>query len=140
MITLKTKTAEDFKAMKKKDLEYYLFIGEQLYDRPYTTAETKAEIEEARKELESRMPKKDGTISPAQKKVLDFLKQNTQDTDGELYDKTLEKAFNMRVIENCLHKGLIERKSKSRLRGDDMEMVYWHVYCVVPSKLEKVLK
>lgn len=139
MITLKTKTADDFKAMKKKDLEYYLFIGEQLYDRPYTTAEQKAEIEAARAELESRMPKKDGSISPAQRKVVDFIKK-CADLNGELHGKNLEDNFNMRVIENCLHKGLIERKGKSRLREDDREMVYWHVYCVVPSKLEKVLK
>jgi hypothetical protein len=129
----------DFKSMKKKDIEHYLFIGNQLYDRPYCSEEDKRNIEAARLELENRMPKKDGKLSPAQKKVLDFIKENL-DANGEIYSVPLEKQFNVRVIENLMHKGLIERKGKSRLRTDDMEMVYWYVYALVPTKLEQALK
>jgi hypothetical protein len=121
---------KDFKTMTKRQIQDYLFYGEQIYDRPYTTPETRLEVETARAELESRMPKKDGKISPAQKKVMEFFHAN-KNADGELYSKDLEKQFNARTIENCIHKGLLQCKGKSRLRTDDMETVYWRVYVAV---------
>jgi hypothetical protein len=41
--------------------------------------------------------------------------------------------------DKLMEMGVIKRESRSRLRTDDMEMVYWTVYKLVPSSLEREL-
>ena len=39
-----------------------------------------------------------------------------------------------------LKKGIVKEVTRSRLREDDREMVYWTAYELVPSSLEDALK
>jgi hypothetical protein len=126
---------EKFTKMKRKDLEHYLFIANQIYDTQ--TVEIKAEIDFANAELERRTAKKGSPLTKAQKEVLSSIKSQHE---GSIESNTANRLYNAGTIRKLLEKGVLEVKGHSRLRQDDMEMVYWSTYEVVSSKLEQVLK
>jgi hypothetical protein len=59
-------------------------------------------------------------ITPAQQKILDFVNSKTQVQMRELND-----MFHAKALKNLLEAGVLVLEWKSRLRQDDMEMVYW---------------
>lgn len=71
---------------------------------------------------------------PAQKRVIRFM-----ELSGSVTSDTLYRIFNKKTIDCMFEKGLIKSESKSRLRTDDMEMVYWSEVTLV-TKLEKSVK
>lgn len=66
-------------------------------------------------------------LTPAQKKVMDYLSNK----ENSSYDKTVSDLFNKKTLDNLLDKNIIKRVGFSRLRTDDMEMVYWYEFRVV---------
>jgi TRAP-type C4-dicarboxylate transport system substrate-binding protein len=59
-------------------------------------------------------------ITPAQQKILDYVISKTTTRMEDLNDK-----FHAKALKNLLEAGVLVREWKSRLRQDDMEMVYW---------------
>lgn len=45
-------------------------------------------------------------------------------------------SFKPQAMAALIKKGIVREVTRSRLREDDREMVYWKVYELVPSKLE----
>ena len=75
-------------------------------------------------------------LTKPQQLVINFI---TASENRAVYSTTLENSFNKKTIDNLLSKGLIVRTHHSRLRTDDMEMVYWSCYELPKTELTKVL-
>jgi hypothetical protein len=73
-------------------------------------------------------------LSVAQQKVVDFLNAGSSTSSTAVY-----REFNKKTVDTLLSKGIIALEHHSRLRTDDMEMVYWSTFRVV-TKLEQALK
>ena len=70
-----------------------------------------------------------------QQQAFDFLRSK-----GGSYSVSADNiSFDGRSMKSLVKKGLVEVLCRSRLRTDDMETVYWHVYSIVKTDLEKAL-
>jgi hypothetical protein len=83
-------------------------------------------------------------LSKAQKLVLESMAIHAKNNASVVgykgyHSKDLEGQFNIRTINKLLDMGLIYCDNHSRLRTDDMEMVYWRTYRLVPTPLMKAL-
>lgn len=66
-----------------------------------------------------------------------------KDLKGKGYELTPAGAnisFKPQAMAALLKKGIVKEVTRSRLRSDDQEMVYWTAYELVPSELEKELE
>jgi hypothetical protein len=61
-------------------------------------------------------------ITPAQQKVLNYLNAQVSKSANLQY---LQDAFHKTAIKNLIESGVLITEGQSRLRQDDMEMVYW---------------
>jgi primosomal protein N' len=126
----------DFKKMKRADLEHYLFIARQFSGRGLDEQGEK-NLEAAEAEFERRNQRgSKGALTAAQQKVLDSIKTQHK---GEISVDAANHTFNAGTLRNLVQKGVLTVESHSRLRQDDMEMVYWSTYRVT-NKLEQTLK
>lgn len=74
-------------------------------------------------------------LSAKQQQALNFLR-NMGGSCSTSYDNF---SFDGRSMKSLVKKGIVEVTSHSRLREDDMEMVYWSNYALVKTDLEKAL-
>jgi hypothetical protein len=72
-------------------------------------------------------------LTSSQQTVLNYINAK----GGELY--TSDKNVNKTTVNSLIKKGLIVEESRSRLREDDREMIYWRIYRIV-TPLEQALK
>jgi primosomal protein N' len=114
---------EKFTKMKRKDLEHFLFLGNQFYNN--MDAEGKAEVDFANAELERRQAKKGAKASKAEQAVLDAIRTKH---DGVIGTEAAGREFNKGTLRRLKEKGLLKVENHSRLREDDREMVYWTTY------------
>ena len=49
-------------------------------------------------------------------------------------------SFKPQAMQALIKKGIVKEVTRSRLREDDREMIYWTAYELVPSSLEDALK
>jgi hypothetical protein len=70
-----------------------------------------------------------------QQAALDFLKAQ----GGSCSTDHDNRSFDGRSMKSLVKKGIVEVLNRSRLRTDDMEMVYWSAYSIVKTDLEKAL-
>lgn len=78
--------------------------------------------------------KNEKKLSPSQQKVLDFV--NSQ-TDKSTTMHTLTDMFHRTTLKNLFEAGVLITETQSRLRQDDMEMVYW-TEVRVPTATDKI--
>lgn len=80
-------------------------------------------------------------LTVAQMKVVETLRDfhRTYPEQDGMYGPVFEKEFNKKTIDNLLEKGVVVRESRSRLRQDDMEMIYWDIYRLATTKLEQAM-
>lgn len=78
-------------------------------------------------------------LSKAQKAIVDAI------IDAEKHGHELSNIgqgynkLNLNSANKMVMNGILTVELRSRLRQDDREMVYWRVYKIVPSSLEKEL-
>jgi hypothetical protein len=78
-------------------------------------------------------------LTKAQKAIIDTI-LDAEKNGHEL--SNIGRGYNKLSLvsaDKLIEKGIIKVESRSRLRTDDMEMVYWTVYKLVPSSLEREL-
>lgn len=74
-------------------------------------------------------------LTMKQQLALDFLRSK----NGSCAVAHENLSFDGRSMKSLVKKGIVEVTSHSRLRTDDMEMVYWSEYTLVKTDLEKAL-
>lgn len=67
-------------------------------------------------------------LTKSQNNVVEFLKAH-----GSVLLEEVESQFHGKTIKNLLNQGVIKLEHKSRLRTDDMEMVYWQEVSLVKT-------
>lgn len=72
-------------------------------------------------------------VTQSQMKVLNIIKEA-----GTIEEETLRRQVNNKVLNNLFEKGLLHRENCSRLRTDDMEMVYWKEISVIPDLIQEI--
>jgi hypothetical protein len=69
-------------------------------------------------------------LTYGQQKIIDLIYQSNM-VGKELRHSEAGINFDQRSANALLKKGLIKSEIRSRLRTDDMDMVYWSVYILV---------
>lgn len=78
--------------------------------------------------------KNEKKLSPSQQKVLDFVSSQSNNSTTM---RTLTDMFHRTTLKNLFETGVLITETQSRLRQDDMEMVYW-VEVRVPTATDKI--